>query len=123
MRSCLPLQGYTGSEPRVTYSVRDLSSSAVRKVFWTSNPQLAFLPLPKTGHFSLDFCEALDHSRKCEYRLGFRRLFDLLISHFLLHSLLALTLVCFPEVQISGGLWELACKSLKSDFSMGNNRQ
>lgn len=117
MKSCLPLQGYTRSEPRVTNSVRGLSG------FWTSNPELDFLPLPKTGHFSLDFGEVLDHSRKCEYRLGFRSLFDLLISHSLLHSLLALTLVCFPEVQISDGLWELACKRLKSDFSMGSSRQ
>lgn len=55
--------------------------------------------------------------------LGFRSLFDLLISHSLLHLLLDLTLVCFPEVQISDGLWELACKRLKSDFSMGSSRQ
>lgn len=53
MKSCLPLQGYTRSEPRVTNSVRGLSG------FWTSNPELGFLPL--------HFCEVLDHSRKCEY--------------------------------------------------------
>lgn len=61
MKSRLPLQGYTRSELRVTNSVRGLSG------FWTSNPELGFLPLHKTGHFSLDFCEVLDHSRKCEY--------------------------------------------------------
>lgn len=123
IRCCLPLQVYTESDRRVTYSVRGLGSGAVRNEFWTFNPELAFLPLPETGHFCLDICEVLDRSRKCEYRLGFRSLFDLLISHSLVHSLLALTLVCFSEVQISDGLWRLACRRLKSDFSIGSSRQ